>query len=441
MHCLMVEGGRSLTGQVEISGSKNASLPLMAAALLAQGKSRLCAVPQLTDVQTLSHVLQALGAGVERRGNELHVDASCLTSTQTPAHYMRKMRASVWVLGPLLVRCGHAQTVLPGGCDLGSRPLDLHLQGFESMGVCIDESGDNITLRVPTRGLQGAKISLRVPSVGATMNLMMAACGAHGPTCIDNAASEPEVVHLAHCLRQMGATIGGEGTRSIHIEGPSVFKPFHMDMIPDRIEAATFMAAAAITKGDMRIAHCPAKHLEATTHVLQQMGCEITQDDAHQMIHVKGPQRLQPVDVCTAVYPGFATDVQPLVMACAAVAEGVSTIQETLYNNRLAPLATQLRRMGAHIEVQGDKAVVHGQAQLQGDDVKGSNLRASAALVLAGLAAQGVTCLSPLNHLDRGYNDFEKKLAALGAQVKRKVHQTDTQQPRAGLNPATTELI
>ncbi|MEM7402974.1 MAG: UDP-N-acetylglucosamine 1-carboxyvinyltransferase [Myxococcota bacterium] len=429
MEVFIIKGGQPLKniwGAVPISGSKNAYLPIMVLSLLAEGESRLHNVPDLADVQAMSELLQALGVKVHQQHKEgvlMRLDAQNIIDTQPPFAQMRKMRASMWALGALLARCGHAKGVVPGGCNLnvGPRSLDIHMQGFQALGAQVYEQGDTIELRAPKEGLRGADISLRLPSVGATLNLMMAACAARGTTTIRNAAQEPEVMQVGQCLRSMGANIQGEGGSRIDIHGPCQLRPFTSKVYRDRLETATFIAAAAITGGDVQITQAPLDQLDATLQLFRQMGCVITLEKATDSLHVKAPQRLQAVDACTAPYPGFATDVQPLLMACAALAEGTSTICETLYDNRLSPLATQLQRMGAHIEVQGNTARVHGQPQLQGACVQGADLRACAALVLAGLAAQGVTRVA-VQHLDRGYMQFEKKLQDLGAEIARRRH-------------------
>ncbi len=421
MDKLIIEGGRKLEGTVTISGSKNASLPALAATILANGKSVLSNVPGLADIQTMEALLSHLGAKVEIDGNVAMVDASSIHDLEAPYEIVRKMRASCLVLGPLLARFGRARISLPGGCAIGARPIDMHLHGLEQMGAKVLLEHGYVDAVAPAGGLKGAKIVFDVSTVTGTENLMMAATLAKGTTVLENAAREPEVVELAEALIQMGAKIAGIGTNTIQVEGVSSLRPMEHTVGPDRIESGTFVAAAAITGGDVLIRGIRADHLEAVITQFEKIGCQI--DGARPThgvtdLRVKGPERLLAADIRTAPYPGFPTDMQAQLMACMAVAEGTSHVEETIWENRFMH-ALELMRMGADIALHGGLAVVKGSAILSGAPVMATDLRASASLVLAGLRAQGTTEVLRIYHLDRGYDKIERKLAALGAQVTR----------------------
>ncbi|MEM7494542.1 MAG: UDP-N-acetylglucosamine 1-carboxyvinyltransferase [Myxococcota bacterium] len=415
MDRLIVEGGARLAGTVAVSGSKNACLPIMAACLLAEGKSTLHGAPQVDDVHGMGEVLAGIGVAVERNGEDLSINTNHITTTHAPDEHAPKMRASIWVLGPLAARCGRARVMRPGGCSIGTRPIAMHLTGLQAMGARVELSDSHVDVRVPASRLRGARIALGYPSVGATANLMMAACLADGETIIDNAAREPEMRELADALRLMGARITGDGTGRITIQGQTSLRPMSCHIGPDRIEAATFMAGAAATGGDVCVRGARPEHLAAVTAVLRQMGCTVEEGDG---VRVVARERLRAVDLCTGPYPAFPTDVQPQLMVCAALAQGTSCLRETVHDDRLSH-ASALAQMGARIAVTGDRAVVEGQPRLQGACVAGGDLRAVAALVLAGLAGTGTTEVTGLHHLDRGYERFEEKLCGLGARVTR----------------------
>jgi UDP-N-acetylglucosamine 1-carboxyvinyltransferase len=412
---IVIQGGSLLHGRVEVCGAKNAALPLMVAALLTDGPCDLANVPDLGDVRTLSTLLQGLGVQVQALGDgKIRLQAQTLSSWEAPYDLVKTIRASILVLGSLIVRCGQADVPLPGGDAIGARPVDQHLEGLRALGAEITLEHGHIYARA--QHLRGADIRLRVSTVTGTENLMMAAVLATGRTRIYPAACEPEVVCLADVLNRMGACIQGAGTPRLEIEGVSSLQPFQHSVIPDRIEAGTFAVAAAITGGQVVVANCVPEHLRAVIDMLRQAGVQV--DEAERTLYVARTAPLRPVSLTTAPYPGFPTDMQAQIMALMALAQGTSTICETVFENRFMHVA-ELARMGAQIDVQGHMAYVHGQPALRGARVMATDLRASACLILAGLAAQGQTSVSHVYHLDRGYERIEEKLAALGAQIWR----------------------
>lgn len=416
MEKIIVRGGNRLSGSVKVEGSKNAVLPVIAASLLASdGKSVIFDVPTLSDVYTINEVLRNLNAAVIFSNNVVIVDASRELSCEAPFEYVRKMRASVLVMGPLLARNGFARVALPGGCAIGSRPIDQHLKGFEAMGAKVKVGNGYIEARVPDR-LRGAKIYLDFPSVGATENIMMAAALAEGTTVIENAAKEPEIVDLANFLNKMGAKVRGAGTGTIRIDGVDALFGAEHTIIPDRIEAGTFMIAAAITRGNVLIKGAVPEHLTSLIAKMEEMGVIIQEEEDG--IRVIGPDFLRAVDVKTMPYPGFPTDMQSQLMSLLLCAHGTSMITETVFENRFMHVE-EFRRMNANIKIEGRSVILTGPCDLQGAEVAATDLRAAAALILAGLAAKGITRVTELHHLDRGYVDFHKKLAALGADIER----------------------
>ncbi|MBU1947976.1 MAG: UDP-N-acetylglucosamine 1-carboxyvinyltransferase [Candidatus Eisenbacteria bacterium] len=415
MDAILVEGGIPLRGDVRISGAKNAALPMIAASLLVEGTVQISNVPHLTDVTTFLKLLAQLGCTGAYTDHSLQLDASKITSTEAPYELVKKMRASIYVLGPLLARFGEARVSLPGGCAWGPRPVDLHIKGMEALGAEIELDHGYIVAKA--KKLRGAKINLAVSSVGATGNIMMAAVHAEGETMIQNAACEPEMVILAEFLRALGAEIEGEGTKTIRIKGvTSLAKSLAFTNLPDRIEAGTFLAAGAITGGDIHLTHCRPDHLSTVISVMQEMGCHITEEETGLRIRTEG--RLNAADVKTEVYPGFPTDLQAQIMALLAISHGTGVIQETIYPDRFTHVQ-ELVRLGANINLAGNVATVRGVPELQGAQVMSTDIRASSALILAGLVAKGQTHVSRVYHIDHGYEAIEKKLAGLGARIRR----------------------
>jgi UDP-N-acetylglucosamine 1-carboxyvinyltransferase len=413
MHAIEIRGGRRLKGEVTISGAKNAALPLVASAILTGGRNTFKNVPALKDVATMAEVLRVMGAEVSGRRN-LTVAAGSIHSPEAPYDLVRTMRASVLVLGPLLARYGRARVSLPGGCAIGARPIDQHLKGLEAMGARI--SLNHGYVEATCKRLRGAAILCDIATVTGTMNIMMAASLARGRTTIENAAREPEVEELARVLNKMGARIHGAGTSVIDIEGVDELQPVEHAIIADRIEAGTFMVAAAITRGDVLVKGCLPEHLEAVVSKLRAAGVEVEADEGG--VRVRGPDGFSPVDVTTQPHPGFPTDMQAQIMVLAALARGRSVITETIFENRFMHVP-ELCRMNADILIQGRTAVVRGPSNLMGTTVMASDLRASAALVLAGLVARNVTRVRRVYHLDRGYERIELKLRKLGANIRR----------------------
>ena len=416
MEKIIVRGGNRLNGTVKIEGAKNSVLPVIAATLLASnGKCVIKDVPTLSDVFTINEVLRNLNADVDFADNIVTVDASRDLKEEAPFEYVRKMRASVLVMGSLLGRNGKARVALPGGCAIGSRPLDQHLKGFEAMGAKVRVGNGFIEAEADGR-LKGAKIYLDFPSVGATENIMMAATLAEGTTVIDNAAKEPEIVDLANLLNKMGAKVRGAGTGTIRIDGVDELSGTTHTIIPDRIEAGTFMVAAAITKGNVLVKGAVAEHLTSLIAKMKEMGVEII--DEEEGLRVIGPEKLKAVDIKTMPHPGFPTDMQSQMMALLLQAEGTGMITETVFENRFMHVE-EFRRMNADIKIEGRSTIINGPSKLQGAEVTSTDLRAAAALILTGLVAEGITRVTELKHLDRGYVDFHGKLAALGADIER----------------------
>ena len=418
MEQLVIHGGNPLRGRVKIGGAKNAVLPIIAAALLgSRGVSVLDDVPALEDVYTISSVLRSLGVKADYAAKEhrLTIDASRIETVSAPYELVRKMRASFLIMGPLLAREGHAEISLPGGCAIGTRPIDLHLKGFEALGAEIDITQGAIHASAP-HGLKGARIYFDFPSVGATENVMMTASCAEGQTILENPALEPEIVDLANYLNVMGAHIRGAGTNQIKIDGVPGLKAAGYTIIPDRIEAGTYMVAAAMTGGDVFIENAISEHLKPVVAKLTEAGAQIEEDIAG--IRVRADGSMKAIDLKTLPYPGFPTDMQAQFMAMLAVAEGTSVVTETVFENRFMHV-DELVRMGAQIRVDGRTATVEGGRVLKGAAVRATDLRAGAAMVLAGLVAEGETRVGYIHHIDRGYDDLVAKLVALGADIRR----------------------
>lgn len=414
MKTIVIQGGIKLKGEVVISGAKNAALPIIAAGLLCEGGHTIANVPHLADVTTLGKILQNMGIMFERQGHDILLDSSGLTSPEAPYDLVRTMRASVLVLGPLLARMGKARVSLPGGCAIGARPINLHLMGLAKLGAAVEIEHGYVVAKA--KRLRGAHVYFDTVTVTGTENILMAAVLAKGETMIENAAREPEVIDLANALMQMGAKIEGAGTDIIRIQGVENLTPMSYTVMPDRIETGTFVIAAAITGGTLTIKNCFPGHLDAVLSKVAEAGAEIKTDDG--TIHVNGQLRIKPVDIKTLEYPGFPTDMQAQFMSLMALAEGTSVINETIFENRFTHVA-ELRRMGANIQTEGRSAIVKGVPKLSAAPVMATDLRASASLILAGLAAEGQTVISRIYHLDRGYEHIEEKLSVLGADIKR----------------------
>jgi UDP-N-acetylglucosamine 1-carboxyvinyltransferase len=414
MDKIIVKGGERLIGEVGVDGSKNAALPIFAASLLTEGVNLLTNVPHLKDVDTIVRVLRNLGVKVGKEERAYRIDATKASGHEAPYDLVKTMRASVLVLGPLVARLGKATVSLPGGCAIGARPVNLHLKGLEMLGAKIELEHGYIEAKADR--LKGATISFDTPTVGGTENLMMAATLAKGKTVLQNAAMEPEVVELAQVLNKMGARIDGMGTKVIQIHGVESLQATDHEIVSDRIEAGTLMAAAGLTRGNIKILNCPVRHLEAVISKLVESGMEIEAEGDG--IKVVGSKRIRSVDVKTAPYPGFPTDMQAQLMVMMTLARGLSVISETIFENRFIHVS-ELQRMGAEIRIEGNSAIIQGVEHLHGAPVMATDLRASASLILAGLAAEGVTEVSRVYHLDRGYEGLDKKLAKLGANIKR----------------------
>jgi UDP-N-acetylglucosamine 1-carboxyvinyltransferase len=416
---IIIQGGKSLAGEVAVSGSKNAALPVLVSALLTDQACTYQAVPHLADIRTTVRLLSGLGVAVDYRrwlegADDLSVRADRVSKFEASYDLVKTMRASFLVLGPLVARFGQARVSTPGGCAIGARPINLHLKGLEAMGATIEQSHGYI--EASATQLRGAKIYLDLPSVGATENLMMAATLAGGTTLIENAAKEPEIEDLAKALNAMGARITGAGTDVIRIDGVAKLGGTSHRIIPDRIEAGSFVIAAAVSGGDVLIRGASAEHLEAFLIKVKEAGVALTTVDGG--IRVQRNGKIKSVDVTTLPYPGFPTDLQAQMMVLMAVADGVSIVTETIFENRFMH-AQELDRMGAQIKLEGNRAVVRGVPELSGAPVMASDLRASVALILAGLVANGTTEVSRVYHLDRGYEQIERKLSYLGAQIVR----------------------
>lgn len=417
MEKLIVKGGNRLVGAVKTSGAKNAVLPIIAASILGTTPSHLDEVPMLEDVHTISEVLKCLGLSVEcsPEKNVLDIDSTEITSYEAPYELVRTMRASFLVMGPLLARIGKARISMPGGCAIGARPIDIHLKGFEALGVKIEQGHGYIEASAP-EGLKGTSIYFDFPSVGATENIMMAASLAEGTTILENAAEEPEIVDLANYLNKMGAKIRGAGTDTIRIEGVDKLHGADYTIIPDRIEAGTYMIAAAMTGGDIVVENVLPEHQKPLIAKLREAGAVVEEDI--DKVRVIGKNPLKAVSIKTLPYPGFPTDMQAQMMAMMVIAEGRSKVTETVFENRFMHVV-ELNRMGAQISTEGRSAVIDGPCKLTGCDVRATDLRAGAAMILAGLVAEGTTRIGDLHHIDRGYENIVAKLKKLGADIER----------------------
>ena len=417
MEKIIVHGGHRLEGTVEIEGAKNAVLPILAASILAsEGRTFLSNVPILSDVYTMSNVIRFLNVkvGLDESTKTMVLDATGNLSYEAPFKYVSKMRASIVVLGPLLARLGHAKVAMPGGCAIGSRPIDLHIKGLEAMGVEIERYDGYIEAR--TDCLKGANIYLDFPSVGATQNIMMAATLAKGTTIIENVAREPEIVDLANVLNKMGAKVYGAGTETIKVVGVDHLHGTEHTIIQDRIEAGTFMVAAALTKGNVLIKDAIVEHNKPLISKLDEMGVGVI--DEEKGVRIIGPEKLKPTTIKTLPHPGFPTDMQPQMSILQLAADGTSILTETVFENRFMHLE-ELRRMNADFKIEGNSVILYGPTDFCGAEVAATDLRAAAALVLAGLVSKGITQVTNLKYLDRGYYRFHEKLALLGAEIKR----------------------
>ena len=414
MDKIIVEGGRSLTGEVNISGAKNAALPILVSSLLTDGLCTFSNVPNLKDIESIKLLLSHLGAKIETDEDVVKIDASNILNHEAPYELVRKMRASILVLGPLVARLKKARVSLPGGCAIGARPINLHLKGLACLGASIELKHGYV--EAYAKKLKGSEIYLDIATVTGTENIMMAAVLAKGSTVIHNAAREPEIIALADVLNKMGADIRGAGTSAITIMGVSSLSPVSVSIIPDRIETGTFMVAAALTGGDVKLLGTEPDHLEAVIHKLSLTGARIKIDGKN--IRVKGIDNITSVDVKTLPYPGFPSDMQAQFMVLMSVARGLSLIFETVFENRFIHVS-ELKRMGADITIAGNAAMVKGVKMLSGAPVMATDLRASASLILAGLVARGKTEVNRVYHLDRGYEALEEKFASLGAAIKR----------------------
>ena len=414
MQSIIIEGGKRLKGEVTISGAKNAALPIMCAALLAPGRSVLGNVPVLRDVSTMGKLLETLGATAGFADGSCEIDTAKLVNDEAPYDLVKTMRASVLVLGPLVARLGKARVSLPGGCAIGARPINLHLMGLEKMGAKVEIEHGYVVAKA--RRLKGAHIYLDMPTVTGTENLMMAAALADGQTVLENAACEPEVTDLAGYLNRMGAKVKGAGTDTIKIEGVEELTPADYTVMPDRIETGTYLVAGAITGGDVTVKACRPDDSVALLRKMREAGIDI--ETGSDWIRVRGIRRPKSVDVKTLPFPGFPTDMQAQFMALMCIADGLSVVTETVFENRFMHIA-ELRRMGADIKVQGNAAIVTGVGHLLGAPVMATDLRASASLIVAALAAKGSSEISRVYHIDRGYEHVEEKLRGLGARIKR----------------------
>jgi UDP-N-acetylglucosamine 1-carboxyvinyltransferase len=418
MDKIVIKSGNKLTGEVKASGAKNAVLPVLTASLLAaEGTSKLLNVPALSDVETINNVISTLNAEVsyDKDGEAVTVDATKDLFEEAPYEYVSKMRASILVMGPLLARLGHAKVALPGGCAIGSRPIEQHIKGFEELGADIHMDGGFIYANAKD-GLKGTTIHLDFPSVGATQNIIMAASLAEGKTVLENVAREPEIVDLANYINEMGGNVVGAGTDTITINGVDKLHGVTHSIIPDRIEAGTLLIAGAITRGDVLVKGAIKEHMTSLVYKLEEMGVNLEYSD--EAIRVSAEGELKPVDVKTLPHPGFPTDMQSQMMALLLTAEGNKVVTETVFENRFMHVA-EFQRMNANITVEGRSAKIQGKSQLQGAQVKATDLRAAAALILAGLVAEGTTQVTELTHLDRGYVDLHGKLNSLGANIER----------------------
>ncbi len=418
MEKLVIEGGRPLSGTVKVHGAKNAALPILAASVMAEGEHVIRNVPDLLDIKVMLKLLKTLGCKAEHRKDAVKVDTSSLHSNHIPEHLMRQMRSSIFLMGPLLARCGEVTIYQPGGCAIGERKIDLHLRGLEALGAVITHEGS--TIRCSAKSLTGAEIHLDFPSVGATENIMMAAVKAKGKTIIHNAAREPEIQDLQNYLNQMGASIMGAGTFTITIIGVDKLEPIEYEVIPDRIVAGTLLIAAAATRGSITLHHVNPSHLTSVIHVLKRAGVQMSSDG--DIISVNCLTRPKPVDrIVTSPYPSFPTDLQSPMMVLLSLADGLSLIKETVFEGRFKHV-DELSRMGADIRVDLSTAIIKGVPRLYGGTVEATDLRAGAALVIAGLAATGTTVVEQVHHIDRGYDQIETMFTRLGAKMERISH-------------------
>jgi len=411
---IIINGGKRLTGEVHISGSKNAALPILVATLLAKGRHIIKGVPKLGDITTLSDLLKHLGAEINF-DQDMIVDTQNINVLEAPYELVRTMRASFLVIAPLIARFGRARVSLPGGCAIGVRPVDIHIKALEAMGARVEIEQGYVT--ATCRELHGTHIILDMPTVGGTENIIMCACLANGTTIIENAAREPEIIDLVYALRNMGARISGEGTGTITIDGVSTLSPLNYKIMPDRIEAGTFMTAAGITGGNIKISNCPVNYMRATIDKLKEAGL-IINETAEKQVQISADNGINAIEITTSPYPGFPTDMQAQMMAMLSVANGTSIIKETIFENRFIHVA-ELDRLGANIKVEHDTAIIAGVKRLKGATVMATDLRASASLILSGLIAEGKTTVLRVYHLDRGYDSLENKLKQLGADIYR----------------------
>ena len=426
MEQYVIKGGNPLYGEVEIGGAKNAALAILAAAIMTDETVTIDNLPNVRDINVLLQAIEEIGAHVERVDvHKVKINGSFIRGVNVDNEFIRKIRASYYLIGALLGKYRHAEVALPGGCDIGSRPIDLHMKGFRSMGAEVDIAHGLVVAKAEK--LNGTHIYLDKVSVGATINIMMAASMAEGKTVIENAAKEPHVVDVANFLNSMGANIRGAGTDVIRIVGVEKLHKTEYSVIPDQIEAGTFMFAAAATGGDVTVKNVIPKHLEATTAKLEEIGCEVEEfDDA---VRVRAPKRLHRTHVKTLPYPGYPTDMQPQIAVTLALAEGTSIVTESIFENRFK-YADELSRMGANIKVEGNSAIIDGVKKLTGARVSAPDLRAGAALVIAGLAADGITVVDDIVYIQRGYENFEDKLRSLGAEIERVSNEKEIQKFR-----------
>ena len=413
----IVQGGGRLSGHVNISGAKNAAVAILPASLLVDGVCRIENVPDISDVRLLLEILRNMGASIRRFGrNTLEIDCSHVRNATAPIDLVRRIRASYYLIGAELGRFGHARVAMPGGCNFGVRPIDQHIKGFEAMGAQVEQVGGYVCADAPEGGLQGGHVYLDIVSVGATMNILLAAVLCSGMTIIENCAKEPHIVDLANFLNAMGAKVSGAGTDVIKVRGVKRLAGGSYTIIPDQIEAGTYMAAAAAVGGDVTVENIIPKHLDCITAKLREMGAKVTEYD--DSIRVESDRRLRRSNVKTMPYPGFPTDMQPQIAVCMALAEGTSLVTEGIYDNRFRYTA-ELNRMGASIQVESKTAVIDGVEQLHGCEVRACDLRAGAAMVIAALSAEGTTTIEDAHYIERGYEDIIGKFAALGGRIRR----------------------
>ncbi len=412
-----IRGGSPLEGTVTISGAKNAAVAILPAALLVQGVSRIENVPDISDVRILLSILEGMGATVIRDGGTVTIDSTNITSTEPDPELVKKMRASYYLMGALLSRFGHSRVALPGGCSFASRPIDQHIKGFKALGAQVTETEEYVELNPSDRGLCGNRVSLDVVSVGATVNIILAACLLPGQTVIENAAKEPHIVDLANFLNTMGARISGAGTDTVKIRGVESLQGGTYTIIPDQIEAGTYMAAVAATGGNVLVKNVIPKHMECITSKLEEMGAEIINYD--DCIRVRSTGKLQGTTVKSRPYPRFLTDMQAQICVCMVLASGVSRLTESVYETRFFGYCSELEHMGARIDIEGKTAIVTGREKLRGSTVRAKDLRAGAALVIAGLTAEGTTRVENIHYVERGYERLIEKFTALGADIRR----------------------